>query len=133
MSNYSKRNDKMLAWIGLSLVLVILGAFALKGIMPWVIYLGIIFLLLAIYAEREAERDAVKVSNKGRARISQEDINEVIDSFDKSDYKAMYNPPEEVMQRVNCKKCNNEVYQICMCNPVKEERKAIDELDEPEW
>ena len=88
MSNYSKRNDKMLAWIGLSLVLVILGVFVLKGIMPWVIYLGIIFVLLAIYAEREAEKKAV---------------------CDRSDYYGRYEEPEEMMQRVNCNKCNNEV------------------------
>ena len=146
MSNYSKRNDKMLAWIGLSLVLVILGAFVLKGIMPWVIYLGIIFVLLAIYAEREAEKKAVcdRSDYYGQYEEPDEMIRtqvsitkgelEIIETMeplhDGSIEGAITNGVmKQVMQRVNCKKCNNEVYQICMCNPVKNERKTTDGLE----
>ena len=115
------KSDRFIIPIIMLFCLTILGGMALKGLMYWWMPMLFAFLCMAIYAEREAEKDAM---------ISKEQLDELIDDakavLDKSDYKAMYNPPEEVMQRVNCKKCNNEVYQICMCNPVSKTKGATD-------
>ena len=38
------------------------------------------------------------------------------------DYKEQYNPPNESYYNDdNCTVCNNEVYVVCMCNPVVNE------------
>ena len=113
------KSDRFIIPIIMLFCLTILGGMALKGLMYWWMPMLFAFLCMAIYAEREAEKDAM---------ISKEQLDELIDDakavLDKSDYKAMYNPPEEkdwtttALSSNNCSKCNNEVYDVCMCKPV---------------
>ena len=103
------KSDKFLGHVLILFMLCIVATMVFKGLMYWWIPLLIMFLLIAIYAEDKAKKES----------------EDAYDSFMRSDYYDSYEAPDEeiVMQKdsmwVNCKKCNNEVYQICMCKPVK--------------
>ena len=109
--------DKFFGQILISFMLCIVAAMAFKGLMYWWIPLLIMFVLIAFYAEKEAEKDA----------------NKAYDEFMRSDYYDSYEAPDETLstskkssewqaevKKVSfCSQCGNEVYEICMCNPVK--------------
>ena len=94
-------SDRFIIPIVMIFFLTILGGMVFKGLMYWWMPLLFTFLCMAIYAEREAKKDAMEVwrDSHSEARISREQLDEFIDDarkvLDKSDYKAMYNPPEE--------------------------------------
>ena len=80
----------------------------------------------------------------GLAFYKLSELEEENNRIDRSDYYGSYEEPEvhqidalesiamiedsweeeEMMARVNCYKCNNEVYQICMCNPAVNDKEA---------
>ena len=119
------KSDRFIIPIIMLFCLVILGGMALKGLMYWWMPLLFAFVCMAIYAECN-EGEFLKEDwreNHNQAKISREQLEMLIDDakavLDKSDYKAMYNPPEETLS--SCNKCNNEVYEVCMCKPVVNE------------
>ena len=103
-------SDRFIIPIIMLFCITILGGMALKGLMYWWMPLLFTFACMAIYAEREAEREA--------------NAEPTPFPLDKSDYKASYIPPdEEILEewdsKMNCDKCKNEVYlHVCMCKPV---------------
>ena len=115
------KSDRFIIPIIMLFCLTILGGMALKGLMYWWMPMLFAFLCMAIYAEREAEKEA--------------NAKPTPFPLDKSDYKASYVPPEEkdwtttALSSNNCSKCNNEVYDVCMCKPVVNES----DLEEPIW
>ena len=103
--------DFILCAIIIAFLMAFGGGMFLKGITHWWVLLLIAFVLVAIYAEQRAKEDAEEAYN----------------SFMRSDYYDSYEAPEEhrthttadIKDITKCSKCGNEVYKICMCNPVK--------------
>lgn len=95
-------SDRLIIPIIMIFFLTILGGMVFKGLLYWWMPIIFAFLCMAIYAEREAEREA--------------NAEPTPFPLDKSDYKASYVAPEETLS--SCNKCNNEVYKECMCKPV---------------
>ena len=107
--------DLILFGIIVIFLMAIGGGMFLKGLSHWWILLMIAFVLVAIYAEQRA----------------QEDAEDAYEKFMRSDYYDSYKAPEEKVNGLTdiiskCNKCGNKVYEICMCKPVKRQKKAKD-------
>ena len=114
--------DRFLNWLAVFLCLIVSSGMLLKGLPFWWVGSLIAFLLIGFYLHEEDEDE------------------HWLDDWE--DYKATYEPPEEynlpddehwtttalsasknwqakTMKSSFCTKCNHEVYEVCMCNPVK--------------
>ena len=106
--------DLILFGIIVVFLMAIGGGMFLKGLSHWWILLMIAFVLVAIYAEQRAKEDAEEAYN----------------SFMRSDYYGSYESDdndyvdiEKPLDITKCIKCGNKVYEICMCKPVKRQKK----------
>jgi hypothetical protein len=113
--------DLILFGIVVVFLMAIGGGMFLKGLSHWWILLMIAFVLVAIYAEQRAKEDA----------------EEAFSSFMRSDYYGSYESDDidlysyedteksldEVGIITKCSQCGNKVYEICMCKPVKRQKK----------
>lgn len=118
--------DKFLNWLAVFICMIVSASMLFHSLPYWWIGGVIAFLLIGFYLNDGDEYE--------------QQLNELPEDWE--DYKATYEPPEEynlpddehwtttalsgnkdwqaeTMKSSFCTKCGNEVYEVCMCNPVK--------------